>query len=194
MDLDELKKSWNTIDERLKKQPLVNEESIERLISYASNNIHAMSRFNYRIRLVSIIIIIASVLFFLFKHSMPDAFYIIIYIAAIPALTWDIYTSYYLSKTQIDEQPISIVIMRFNKMLRWVIYERIIGILFILLIATLFFIIRKLWTQNIGLIIFFIIDWAICLGIVLWIHQKNINKLREIRKNLNELKELKSEE
>ena len=46
MDLDELKKSWDTIDDHLKNKQLVNDESISKLINYASNNINTMSRFN----------------------------------------------------------------------------------------------------------------------------------------------------
>ena len=192
MDIDELKKSWITMDKRLKEQPLVNEESIENLIRYASQNINSMSRFNYYVRIISLFILVGSALLFLFNRIVPDIFFMIIYIAAIPAFAWDIFTSRYLSKTKIDEQPIATVIIRFNKMHRWMIYERLIGVIFILFIAIALFIKLDVWTSGKTLIILFIACWIIDLAFILWIYSRNFNKLRDIKKNLNELKELKN--
>ena len=162
MDLDELKKSWNTIDEHLKKQQLVNNANIEQLIRYASQNIHSMSRFNYWIRIVSLIILAGSVLYFICNHTVPSLLYLIIYFAAIPALTWDIYSSNYLTNTKVDEQPIAVVIERFNRMNRWMIRERLIGILFILVIAIVFFVARQMWNESVGMVIIFVADWLVC--------------------------------
>ena len=74
---------------------------------------------------------------------------------------------------------------------RWMIRERIIGIVFVLLLAIIFFIVRKVWEQNIAMISTFVAIWVICIIILIWTHSKNLNKLSEIRKNLNEINELK---
>ena len=194
MDLDELKKSWDTIDDHLKNKQLVNDESISKLINYASNNINTMSRFNYRLRLISLCILIGSLFVFAIFHIIPNIFYIIIYLAAVPALTWDIYCSRYLSKTKIDELPITTVINRFNRMHRLMIYERFIGIIFVMFLTIVFFIVKQIWSENALLISFFVIDWTICLLVALWVYRKNFSNLREIKKNLSELKELKEKE
>ena len=103
----------------------------------------------------------------------------------------DTYGSRYFANTKIDEQPIAVVISRFNTMHRWMIRERIIGIVFVLLLAVIFFIVRKVWEQNIAMISTFVAIWVICIIILIWTHSKNLNKLSEIRKNLNEINELK---
>lgn len=191
MDLDELKKSWNTMDEHLKKQQIIDNENIEALIKDSSKKINAMSRFNFQLRLVSIFILVIAILIFAFNIIVLDIFYIALFIAAIPALIWDTFGSKYFINTKIDELPIATVISRFNRMHRWMIRERMIGIIFILFIALIFFIIRKVWDESALMISVFVIDWSICLFILLWIHSKNLGKLKEIKKNLNELKELK---
>ena len=44
MELDELKKSWNALDEHLKDKKLVKDEDISQLINHATKNINAISR------------------------------------------------------------------------------------------------------------------------------------------------------
>ena len=191
MDLDELKKSWNTIDEHLKKQQIIDNENIEELIKDSSVKIGAMSRYNYNLRIASIIILSIGLILIGFNFIVLDIFYLTLFAAAIPALIWDTYGSRYFANTKIDEQPIAVVISRFNTMHRWMIRERIIGIVFVLLLAIIFFIVRKVWEQNIAMISTFVAIWVICLIILIWTHSKNLNKLSEIRKNLNEINKLK---
>ena len=131
MELDELKKSWNALDEHLKDKKLVKDEDISQLINHATKNINAISRLNKRLRIISLTIIALFILALLYDGVFPDIYYQIILIALIPALGWDIFSSRYLSNTKIDEQPLVTVISRFNRMHRWVIRERIIGIGFL---------------------------------------------------------------
>ena len=42
MELDELKKSWNALDEHLKDKKLVKDEEISQLINHATKNIYKM--------------------------------------------------------------------------------------------------------------------------------------------------------
>ena len=57
MELDELKKSWNALDEHLKDKKLVKDEDISQLINHATKNINAISRLNKRLRIISLTII-----------------------------------------------------------------------------------------------------------------------------------------
>ena len=191
MELDELKKAWNALDEHLKDKKLVKDEDISQLINHATKNINAISRLNKRLRIISLTIIALFILALLYDGVFPDIYYQIILIALIPALGWDIFSSRYLSNTKIDEQPLVTVISRFNRMHRWVIRERIIGIGFILFMAVFFFFYREVWQHGTGMIVFFFVIWAIGIIIPLSIYRKNLGRLREIKKNLGELKELK---
>ena len=91
MDLDELKKSWNTIDEHLKKQQIIDNENIEELIKDSSVKIGAMSRYNYNLRIASIIILSIGLILIGFNFIVLDIFYLTLFAAAIPALIWDTY-------------------------------------------------------------------------------------------------------
>lgn len=191
MELDELKKSWNALDEHLKNKNIVNDEEISMLINHATSHINAISRLNKRLRIISMTIIALFIFALIYDGVFPDIYYLIILIALIPALAWDLFSARYLSETKIDELPLVNVISRFNRIHRWVIRERIIGIGFILFMATFFFFHRQVWQHGTGMIIFFFVIWAIGLFIPLWIYRKNLGRLREIKKNLGELKEMK---
>ena len=191
MEVEELKKSWNALDEHLKDKKIVKDEDISRLINHATKNIDAMSRLNKRLRIIALIIFVFLIFTFIYDGVFPDIYYQIILIALIPAFGWDIFGSRYLSDTNIDELPLVTVISRFNRIHRWMIRERIIGIGFILFMAVLFFFTRQVWQHGTGMIIFFFIVWAIGIAFPLWIYRKNLGRLHEIKKNLNELKELK---
>ncbi len=193
MDIDELKKSWNTIDKHLEKQQIVDNESIKRLIEYASKDIHTMSRFNFRLIVLSLFIIIGLALAFIWSHTMPHFLYIIIFALAIPAFIWDVYSGRYLAKTKIDEMPIATVISRFNKMERWIISERIISVLIFLFVTLIFFFTQRVW-ENLFSILVFITIFTTSFLVVMWIYRKNLNRLHNIKKNLKELKELKEQE
>ena len=44
MELEELKKSWNALDEHLKDKELIKEDELERLIGHADKGIHAIAQ------------------------------------------------------------------------------------------------------------------------------------------------------
>lgn len=190
MELNELKKSWNALDEHLKDRTLVNDEDISRLINHTRKNINDISSLNRRLRIISLVIIAFLIFTFIYDGKFPDIYYQIILVVLIPALGWDIFSSRYLSDTKIDELPLIAVISRFNRIHRWVIRERIIGIGFILFMA-IFFFYREVWQHGVEMIILFCVIWTIGIVFPLWIYRKNLGRLREIKKNLNELKELK---
>ena len=174
MELEELKKSWNALDEHLKDKEFIKEEELEKLIRHADKGIHAIARLNIKLILISLpilILFLAEVLL----HNRLNPIYIIIIFAWIPALCWDIVTTRFLQRTQIDEMPLVEVISRVNRIHRWTIRERLIAIAFLLM----------------GMIAFFILLWGGGLGLILWIYRKKfLNRIHEIKKNLSELNEL----
>ena len=58
MELEELKKSWNALDEHLKDKEFIKEEELEKLIRHADKGIHAIARLNIRLILISLPILI----------------------------------------------------------------------------------------------------------------------------------------
>lgn len=191
MELDELKKSWNALDEHLKDKKLIGDEDITRLIKHATESIDKMSLFNQKLRIISYSILALLTLIFIYNKIMPDIYFQIIFVALIPAIGWDMFSARFLTRTRIDVMPLITVISRFNRIHRWMIRERIIGIGFMLVLAGFFFVHRQVWQDGTGMMVFFFTLWAVGCSIPLWVYRKNLERLREIKKNLDELKELK---
>ena len=127
MELEELKKSWNVLDEHLKDKELIKEEELSKLLGHTGKGIHAIANLNIKLILISLpilILFLAEVLL----HNRLNPIYIIILLAWIPALCWDIVTTRYLQRTRIDEMPLIEVISRVNRIHRWTIRERLFAI------------------------------------------------------------------
>lgn len=190
MELEELKKSWNALDEHLKDKELIKEDELKKLIAHAGKGIHAIASLNIKLILISLPILFLFLMEVLF-HNRLNPIYIIIIVAWIPALCWDIVTTRFLQRTHIDEMPLIEVISRVNRIHRWTIRERLIATTFLLILAILSFIYWQIWQYGIGMILFFILLWGGGLGLILWIYRKKfLNRIHEIKKNLSELNEL----
>ena len=174
----------------MKDKEFIKEEELEKLIRHEDKGIHAIARLNIKLILISLpilILFLAEVLL----HNRLNPIYIIIIFAWIPALCWDIVTTRFLQRTQIDEMPLVEVISRVNRIHRWTIRERLIAIAFLLVLAILSFIYWQVWQYGMGMIAFFILLWGGGLGLILWIYRKKfLNRIHEIKKNLSELNEL----
>ena len=95
MELEELKKSWNALDEHLKDKELIKEEELGKLIGHADKGIHAIARLNIKLILISLPVLVLFLLEVLL-HGRLNPIYIIIILSWIPALYWDclLYTSH----------------------------------------------------------------------------------------------------
>ena len=114
----------------LKDKELIKEDELERLIGHADKGIHAIARLNIRLILISLPILILF-LTEVILHNRLNPIYIIILLAWIPALCWDIATTRFLQRTQIDEMPLVEVIARVNRIHHWTIRERLIATAFL---------------------------------------------------------------
>lgn len=63
MELDDLKKSWNALDEHLKNKEFIEEKEIAQLLGRARNKMNSIDRFNRKLRFASIGILTLAVLF-----------------------------------------------------------------------------------------------------------------------------------
>ena len=105
MELEELKKSWNALDEHLKDKELIKEEELGKLIEHADKGIHAIARLNIKLILISLPVLVLFLLEVLL-HGRLNPIYIIIILSWIPALYWDITTTRFLQQTKVDEMPL----------------------------------------------------------------------------------------
>lgn len=190
MELEELKKSWNALDEHLKDKELIKEEELNKLIGHADKGIHTIARLNVKLILISMPILVLFLAEVVFQNRL-NLIYLIILLSWIPALAWDIFTIRFLQRTKVDEMPLIEVISRVNRIHRWIINERLIATSFLLIVAILSFIYWQIWQYGVGMILFFILLWGGGLGLILWIYRKKfLNRILEIKKNLSELEEL----
>lgn len=190
MELDELKKSWSKIDEHLKDRKLVKDEDITYLINHTQTSISGINRLNKRLRYIALMVLALFAVIQIFTVGQSDLiYYQILFCLCIPALVWDIFSVRYLIRTKVDEMPTATVISRINRYHRWIIRERGIAILFVLVVSGIFFLQKHLWATTLGAISYIIV-WAGSIGLLLWIYRNELGKLKEIRKNLEELKEL----
>lgn len=189
MELDDLKKSWNAFDEHLKNKEFIKDEEITGLIARARNRINNVSRFNRKLRYISLAMLGLIVAVSIHSGKFPDIYLLLLFILCIPSIGWDLYTARYLDNTNIEEMPLVTVIGRINRYHRWLIREQIAGILFIIMIATAFFLQKHIWHTLTGTLVY-LVTWGVALCVILWIYRSHIGRIKEIKKNLAELEEL----
>lgn len=190
MELEELKISWNALNDHLKDKKLMSDQEIRQLIARTGGGIRDISRLSVRMIVVSLLIL-AACLTASFVNGSFGLFDTLILIAIVPGLCWDVFTTRYLQRTDMEEIPLVKVISRINRFHRWMIGERLITTVFLLLAALVFFIEHAVWQHGIAPILIFAIAWGAGLGVALWFYHRNIlGRIRDIKKNLNELKEL----
>ncbi len=194
MDLDELKKSWNQIDEQLKDKKLIEKENIRNLKEHVTTDRESMLKARAKERTIAAWILIPLAILLLIgcilqKVDGDDLTYIIALIFAIPAFAWDVYAKNYLSKIRIEDMPLKEVITRFNKYHRWTTIETFVGFAFFLVMVIFKFIQDRVWEYPLGIIAYAII-WAAAAYYPISISKKEFKRLRRVRKNLAELKEL----
>lgn len=187
MELDDLKQSWNKLDEHLKDKKFIKDEDIKNLIDHTQNRITGINRFNKRLRYIALTALAVFALILTFTGNQTDIiYYQILFLLCIPALGWDILSVRYLIRTKVDEMPIVTVISRINRYRRWVIRERLFAILFVLAISGLFFLQKHLWLTTTGAIAYIAVGTGSIL-LLLWIYHNELGQLRDIKKNLEEL-------
>ena len=124
MDIDQLKQSWNQIDEQLKNIQLIKKENISRLKEYVSSDAEKMRKARVKGRIIAVCILIPIAILILIgcilqRGPEDDLTVIIAFMFAIPALIWDVYSTNDLSKIKSEEMPLKEVITRFNKYYSW---------------------------------------------------------------------------
>lgn len=198
MELDDLKKSWNALDERLKQDEIIDEGSVERLIQSSKLKAERSKRKLLRIEKLSLIAGFCMLFLVLSMRGTFDGNFdcISIYFTVILCLglPWDIYTYRYLKKTDILEMPIVTVVKRITRFHQFFIWESYVAAALFFSIALIQGYMEDILHRPTGTLILFIITWCIGGYITLRIIKHFFyKKIKIIRKNIAELQELKQD-
>lgn len=122
MELDELKKSWNALDEQLKKEPIADEKQIAGMIAeYKANarksigRLTGWQRFSIGIGVVGLALLLVIWLlpsiFQINEEWQPKINTLVIFvgISILLGIWWDHKNYRWIRNTKIDEMPVAIV-------------------------------------------------------------------------------------
>ena len=125
MELDELKKSWNALDEQLKKEPIADEKQIAGMIAeYKANarksigRLTGWQRFSIGIGVVGLALLLVIWLlpsiFLINEEWQPKINTLVIFvgISILLGIWWDHKNYRWIRNTKIDEMPVAIVSKR----------------------------------------------------------------------------------
>lgn len=207
MELDELKKSWNALNEQLQKEPIADEKQITELItSYKANtrkslgSIVGLQRFSIGIGAIglAVTILIWFLLPSIFVNEQTQnkiaAFLIFIAISIIAGLWWDWKTYLWSKGTRIDEMSVSEVSRRMTTFRQWTKYEVIAISIWIVLFNVLNYWAMDYHKESISMQAALIFFFAVFDTLVIYLIYKIIYKhLNNINKNIEELKDICTE-
>ncbi|NDV60096.1 hypothetical protein [Bacteroides sp. 519] len=199
MELDDLKKSWQTIDEKLQSKQFIKDEELLKIIQTKKTSAHKAQKglVNYNLIILGItVILFAYILLSKEKYFLVlgDLFIGVLVLLIAIVIPWNIYTLRYLYKTDIYNMPLTTVVKRINKYNYWMTVERVVGAMIIFGFALSSIIVLQPWTIN-GWFPYFVYGiWTIAFIIYFLIINKiTFRRLKNIRKNLDELKEVNFE-
>ncbi|WP_418696545.1 hypothetical protein [Bacteroides sp.] len=208
MELDELKKSWNALNEQLQKEPIADEKQITELIAgYKTNTrknlgrIAVLQRFSIGIGAVGLAVLLLIWLLLPtwgFNEHIQNkivAFLGFIAISILAGMWWDWKTYRWNKATHIDEMSVAEVSRRMTVFRQWTKYEIIAISVWIVLFNALNYWVMEYHLASAGtqavLITFFVIFDALIIYIL---YKKVIYKyLNNIKKNIEELKDICTE-
>ncbi|WP_297971937.1 hypothetical protein [uncultured Bacteroides sp.] len=205
MELDELKKSWNTLDEHLKRKKLTDETQIAKMIAThkadaqkSIGRLSSLQRLSLSIGIVGLTLLLTIWLipsvFHISAEWQPkiNTFVVFLCVSILAGIWWDYRTYRWMMDTRIDEMPIAVVSKRMENFRRWTKYEIIAisiwAILFNVLNYWVMGYYRADWKiQTVLILVFIVFDVAVIYLFYKKVVYKNINNAR---KNIEELKQI----
>ena len=208
MELDELKKSWNKLNEHLEHKDLIDKQELEKLIlrhkQTTRGRIDVMAgwgKLSVIIAGVGILVLIISCLFVIPAIGLSERTENRIYVACVfLALVlllggwWDLKSYYWLKKTDLESLPVIKVVERINRFRLWIKYE-ISGITVVLVLLTgIIYYLYDLYERTFFIQTIFFLFCILVISFVTYLLYKKVifDNLHDIKRNLNELQELKN--
>lgn len=207
MEIDDLKRSWNQLDEQLQKEKIVDEDKLAELISNYESNANTKLGYLTRWQKVSVIAGTAGLFFLAFittllptlvenevARSKIMVMVAILAVTLVFASLWDLKTYIFSKNTNIYEMPLLTVIERMNKFKRWIKNELYIISAWIIMFTIFVFWVMGYYNEPWHIQAIFITFFIAFDVTVIYIFYKKIfyDNWKELQKNLDELKELKS--
>lgn len=208
MELDELKKTWNRLDERLKQEPVTDSRQIEALIaSYKSKAGHGVQRLarNQRLSmwlggLAGIVLLVGGGLFsFLqlegpLKLKMP-VLLLFLTLSIAGGVWWDRKTYHWLRRLKVDEMSPLEVSRHIVTLYSWTRAEVVAVALWSILFALVDYWVMDFYRLPLtGQLVYFVLVMlfmALVVGVAYW--RLVYRHLDDIKKNIEELKTICTE-
>lgn len=208
MELDELKKTWNRLDERLKQEPVTDSRQIEALIaSYKSKAGHGVQRLarNQRLSmwlggLAGIVLLVGGGLFsFLqlegpLKMKMP-VLLLFLTLSIAGGVWWDRKTYHWLRRLRVDEMSPLEVSRHIVTLYSWTRAEVVAVALWSILFALVDYWVMDFYRlPPTGQLVYFVLVMlfmALVVGVAYW--RLVYRHLDDIKKNIEELKTICTE-
>lgn len=195
MELDDLKQTWKAVNTKLQQQPHLTDEEVMKITREKRSNITVVRNKILRDNIILMAITIALLVYAIsiggVQNSIFSGLYLYTLIAvAIFAFPWSLYTMYYLRKTDVMTMPLTTVITRINRYKLWMTIERIVGMALLIFLAVVFMIKLRIWQMEGPLLWIIIAVWIIAFALYLFmVKRMTFDRLKRIKKNLDELKE-----
>lgn len=200
MELDELKKSWEILDSRLKKSELMDENTLGKLISERTkqtrNSMNKMLLFGKVTLIIGFFAIIGLGYYLLTaNHSNKEyCLWLFIWIMLCIGMVWDSLGYMYLRSIDIERMPLVTVIKKMTAYNRNFIIECFVAAFFFLSAFLVQAICIHLMTLNLVSILIFSVIWIVgCIAAIWIIKRMFYDRLKNIKRNLAELRELKQD-
>jgi len=208
MELDELKKSWNALDEQLKKEPIADEKQIAGMIAeYKANarksigRLTGWQRFSIGIGVVGLALLLVIWLlpsiFQINEEWQPKINTLIIFvgISILLGIWWDHKNYRWIRNTKIDEMPVAIVSKRMASFRRWTRYEIIAISVWVIVFNVLNYWVMGYYKASFGVQATLIAFFVLCdIAIIYLLYKKVAYKfLNDIKKNIEELEDICTE-
>lgn len=203
MDLDHLKKSWNTLDEQLQKQDVVDEKQIEELIEkYQSGVKKGLAKLS-ELQIISlaigvvcaiiliIVLVVATKFFTSLSFSVKEIVmtgYIVL--SCVGGFLWDWQTYRFSRNIKVDEMPIVEVIRCVYKYKKIIKYELVAVCLWTLIFTSLYYWVNDYYSKPLTVQIAFLLGSLILFGTAMYFLYTKVlyKRLNDIEENLNKLK------
>lgn len=207
MELDELKKSWNALNEQLQKEPIADEKQITELIArYKGNTRKSLGRIAGLQRIsigigaigLAVIVLVWFLLptIFINEHTQNKiaALLVFITISVIAGLWWDWKTYVWNKGTHIDEMSVAEVSRRMATFRQWAKYEVIAISSWVILFNILNYWLMEYHLKSMAMQVALISFFVVFDTLVIYLLYKMIYKhLNNINKNIEELKDICTE-
>ena len=208
MELDELKKSWNALNEQLQKEPIADEKQITKLIAgYKANTrkslgrLVVIQRFSIGMGAAGLAVLLLIWLLlptFGFNEQLQGKIVVFlgfIVVSIIAGMWWDWKTYRWNKNTHIDEMSVAEVSRRMAIFRQWTKYE-VMGIsIWIILLNILNYWVMEYHLAPAGVQAMLITLFALFDVLIIYILYKKViyKHLDNIKKNIEELKDICTE-